>query len=782
MRKEVNYLGHVITDKGVKPDPQKIKCVLKFPIPTNAKEVKSFLGLSGYYRRFIQNYGYLAKPLTTLLKKDVTFIWSDLCQEAFENLKSKLTQAPLLQYPDFNQKFNLICDASNYAIGCILSQGPLGNYPPIAYASRTLNKAEQNYNTTEKELCAIVWGVKQFRPYLLGQKFNVITDHRALTWLFNINDPGSRLTRWRLKLYEYEYDIYYKPGINNTNADALSRIHVTSRAQAEKENSKDSKKTEELSSSKSYTDHPESQLPYTSKTLNEENLIRPSYEVNCRDKDKGLISTAKVQEVNGNLFEVKEDVSLAHCVSKDFKMPKGIALKFRRKFGKIDELQMQQKNVTEIAYLKLENRFIFYFIVKENHWQKPTYENFFKTIVELRKICEEKHLSKVAIPKIGCGLDQMNWTQVKTMINYVFKNSNVNIIAFSKDNLTVEEKQKIISEHHDLPLAGHQGVKRTLNRIQETYRWTGMKQQMSNYIKRCPTCQLSKTSNKNVKVPMVITTTSNTPFEKIFMDIVGSLPRTNGNNSFIITLQDDLTKFSWAIPAENYESNTVAYHFVTQFICLHGIPNSVVTDCGTEFLSKVFTEVCRLLKIKKSSTSPYHPQSNGSLERSHRTLGEYLRNVVSKDQLNWDTYIPFAMFAYNSSVHSATGYQPYELVYGRKVELLTTMSKPADPQYNFNDYQFEIKRKLQETYEVTKNKLIANKNKSKERYDNKSQANMLKIRDKVYMETKATRNKLTSKWSGPFEILEILPNGVNVAIKPNSKRQVIDRNLLKLHY
>jgi len=165
------------------------------------------------------------------LKKDVVFKWSDLCQKAFENLKNALTNEPLLQYPEFNKTFSLTCDAINYAIGCVLSLGPLGKDLPIAYASRTLNKAEQNYSTTEKELCAIMWGVKQFRPYLLGQEFIDITDHRALTWLFNVKDPGSRLTRWRLKLEEYQYLIQYKPGCNNTNADALSRIRVTTRAQ-----------------------------------------------------------------------------------------------------------------------------------------------------------------------------------------------------------------------------------------------------------------------------------------------------------------------------------------------------------------------------------------------------------------------------------------------------------------------------------------------------------------------------------------------------------------------
>ncbi|KAL4104073.1 hypothetical protein QTP88_019386 [Uroleucon formosanum] len=144
---------------------------------------------------------------------------------------------------------------------------------------------------------------------------------------------------------------------------------------------------------------------------------------------------------------------------------------------------------------------------------------------------------------------------------------------------------------------------------------------------------------------MVITTTSSRPFEKIFMDIVGPFPKSHKGNIFILTLQDDLSKFAWSVPMINHEANTVAYHFVTQFVCLHGLPKSLVTDCGAEFLSHVFKEVCQLLKIKQTSTTPYHPQSNGSLERSHRTLGDYLRSFVDNDPQNWDTYVPFAILS-----------------------------------------------------------------------------------------------------------------------------------------
>jgi hypothetical protein len=133
MRKEVSYLRHIITDQGVHPNPQKVKSVLEFSVPSNTKQIKSFLGLSEYYRRFIQNYGSITKLLTTLLKKDIPFIWSDLYQESFEKLKAVLTEEPLLQYPDFNKPFNITYDASNYTIGCVLSQGKIGKDLPFIY-------------------------------------------------------------------------------------------------------------------------------------------------------------------------------------------------------------------------------------------------------------------------------------------------------------------------------------------------------------------------------------------------------------------------------------------------------------------------------------------------------------------------------------------------------------------------------------------------------------------------------------------------------------------------
>lgn len=213
----------MISDEGIRPNPQKLATIREIRVPKNPKYIKSFLGLVGYYRKFIPNCSSLSKPLTILLKKNQKFKWGEKCNASFEELKNFLTREPILQYPDFTRELLLTTDASNEAIGSILSQAPLGKDLPICFYSRTLNKAEYNYSTTKKELLAIVDSVKHFRPYLFGQRFTIITDHKPLTWLMNCKDPSSRLMRWRLKLMEYDYQIRYKPGKVNTNADALSR-------------------------------------------------------------------------------------------------------------------------------------------------------------------------------------------------------------------------------------------------------------------------------------------------------------------------------------------------------------------------------------------------------------------------------------------------------------------------------------------------------------------------------------------------------------------------------
>lgn len=224
LQKEVAFLGHLVTSEGVKPNPQKIEVINNWPIPKNEKELKGFLGVIGYYRKFIQDFAKIAKPLTQQLRKGETIQHTKEFLSAFEKCKQILTSSHVLQYPDFSKDFVLTTDASKYALGAVLSQGPIGSDKPIAFASRTLTKTEENYSTIEKELLAIDWACKYFRPYLYGRKFKLYTDHKPLTYALNLKNPNDRIIKMKLRIAQYQCDPIYKPGKQNVVADGLSRI------------------------------------------------------------------------------------------------------------------------------------------------------------------------------------------------------------------------------------------------------------------------------------------------------------------------------------------------------------------------------------------------------------------------------------------------------------------------------------------------------------------------------------------------------------------------------
>ena len=230
-RKELKYLGHLVTPEGIKPDPGLVDAVQSFPRPQRLKDVQSFLGLTGYYRRFIRDYAKVAEPLLRLVRSHQrskrssnTIEWSDDCQKAFSTLKSILTQAPILRAPNFERPFILELDACDYGLGAILTQEYDEQKFVIAYASRTQTAAERNYYPTEKEALAIYWATKYFRPYLEGATVYIRSDCRALQWLLDTKDLSGRLARWAISLSAFNIvDIKYKPGKSNTNSDALSR-------------------------------------------------------------------------------------------------------------------------------------------------------------------------------------------------------------------------------------------------------------------------------------------------------------------------------------------------------------------------------------------------------------------------------------------------------------------------------------------------------------------------------------------------------------------------------
>jgi len=216
---EVAFLGHVLSGEGVAVDPAKIEAVKEWEQPCNVSEIRSFLGLAGYYRRFIENFSKIARPMTNLLKKENKFIWTPECEKSFQTLKEKLTTTPVLALPDIHKDFVVYCDASRQGLGCVLMQ----EGRVIAYASRQLKEHEQRYPTHDLELAAVVHALKIWRHYLISNKCDIYTDHKSLKYFFTQEDLNMRQRRWLELIKDYDLEIHYHPGKANVVADALSR-------------------------------------------------------------------------------------------------------------------------------------------------------------------------------------------------------------------------------------------------------------------------------------------------------------------------------------------------------------------------------------------------------------------------------------------------------------------------------------------------------------------------------------------------------------------------------
>jgi hypothetical protein len=217
--KEVSFLGHIISEGGISVDPSKVKVVLSWKTTQNISDIRSFLGLVGYYRRFIEEFSKISKPMTELLAKGKTLEWTSRCEASFQELKKRLTTAPVLMIPDVENAFSIYCDASGQGLGCVLMQD--GNV--VAYASRKLRKHEEKYPTHDLELAVIVPALKFWRHYIIGKRCEVYSYHKSLKYIFTQPDLNLRQQRWLELIKDYDLGINYHPGKANVIADTLSR-------------------------------------------------------------------------------------------------------------------------------------------------------------------------------------------------------------------------------------------------------------------------------------------------------------------------------------------------------------------------------------------------------------------------------------------------------------------------------------------------------------------------------------------------------------------------------
>lgn len=691
LKTHVLYLGHTLSADGLGLQQIKVDKIANYPRPTNVKEVQRLLGMTGYYRRFIANYSKKTKSLTQLTRKGIPFQWSEQHENDFQNLRTELSAKNLvLQFPDFSKEFFLNTDASDYAIGSVLSQEDNeGNRKPIAFASRTLNKAEINYATIEKELLSIVWSTKHFRPYLYGRRFTILSDHKPLQWLFNITDPGSRLLRWRLKLEEYDYTIKHVSGTQNSVADALSRIHIL-------------------------------QIPQdieSMKTMDE--------------KEVDIVVKLVTEETQPNL--------------------------------KLNEFKMHRKTLT--------------------YCFKKTIISPFDTLSVKTTINAIKQLIVERKPRLIGILDTTDSgqyseaTRLRTerILQTYFQPYSV---AWIRTKIP-HNKESLIRNAHTHPLAIHPGINRMYKQFLDNgLYWRNMKNDIAAYVNSCSECQQNKHSRQPSKLPLVITDTSTEPFQKISLDFVGPLPLTINGNQHVLTLQDDLTKFIILHATPTTETALVAKHLISIF-CQYGIPEALRTDQGIAFCSNIVKEITSRLGIRKLECTPYHPESNGALERSHGTIKQSVRFQINTQRNDWDEYLDITAYSFNTAVHSATNKTPYELLFGIKPRV--PYLEHSNPERSYEDYATETKARLTELRQKAIDTQIINKERSKKRYDKHNHAKFsFTPGDSVRLVTRNIQGKrgaLSKPYEGPYKVTSV--NYPNVTIELDGKEKTFHGNLLR---
>lgn len=724
---EVTYLGHKITDKGILPDDSKFDVINNYPEPKNADEVKRFVAFCNYYRRFIKNFAEITYPLNQLTKKRAIFNWTDECRISFQNLKKALISPQILQYPDFSKPFVLTCDASGIACGAVLAQQINGVDMPVAYASKTFTKGESHKPTILKELTAIHWAIKHFHCYLYGQeKFLVKTDHRPLIYLFSMKDPTSKLTRMRLDLEEYNFDIIYIKGKDNVCADALSRISIN-----------------ELKNLNSVN----AQINVVTRSMSRKN----------NDNNRNTHENVEVKD----LRQPKVYTSL----EKHLRLP---LLKFRLRNS--NKLLTVEINVFRKKKSRVHTNISF------TRVNKLALEQLFS---KLDKLAGDNGLSDVRLYMTDEIFSQFKIGEFKsTGIN---KLNNLNIILCERPKIIKEkvERDNLIKKFHEDPAyGGHCGQKRLLKKLKTFYRWKGMSKDVAKFTKSCHKCQVNKINRKHLE-KMSLTPTPQKAFDIVCIDTIGPLNKTSLRNSYAVTIQCELTKYVIICPIPNKEAATVSKAIVENLFLVYGPMKEIRTDMGTEYRNEVFSNIAKLLNIEHKVSTAYHSQTIGGCERNHRVLNEFLRNYANENLSDWDILCKYFAFCYNTTPSSYHEFTPFELVFAHKANLTAEIFGKTyiDPIYNIDAYDQEIRFRLQTVLNKVKKHLDQVKLERKKVYDNKSFPLSIQPGDLVLL-AKENRQKLDPWFEGPFKVISI--DEPNCVIEnSDEKRTKVHKNRLK---
>lgn len=664
----VKYLGHEVSTEGVATDVSKVVAVKKWPVPKDKTELRSFLGLCTYYRRFIKNFADIAGCLHKLTEKGRVYKWSSECDTSFQELKERLCSAPILAYPKPGERFIIDTDASNIGIGGVLSQIHNGEEKVIAYFSRKLSKQEVNYCVTRRELLAVVATVKNFHKYLYGQEFLLRTDHAALRWLLHFKNPEGQAARWIERLQGYDFQTEHRKGTVHLNADALSR--------------------------------------------------RPCAEI-CKHCDR---------------LEEREEPVIVRVT------------KISADDASVQTKQRDDQDISEII-----------------QWIEKGQRPQWKDLAEFSTIIKSYWAQWHSLQLVD-GTLYRNWEAADG------KSSRLQLV------LPQSEVPKVLDEIHGGASGGHLGINKTITKIRERFYWVNIRDDVENWCRKCDVCAACKGPRRRTRAEMKLYNVG-APFERIAIDVAGPFPKSRSGNKYVLVAMDYFSKWPEVYAIPNQEATTVAEALISNWISRFGVPLELHSDQGRNFESNVFQEMCQTLGIRKTRTTPLHPQSDGMVERFNRTLEGHLAKVVESDQEEWDRHIPIFLMAYRNAMHETTKRTPAEVMFGRNMRLPVDVlfgQRPHTP-VDVTDFVANLRIRLNEVHQFARRNLKINSDRMKTRYDVTANSKGFQENDTVWLynpqRKKGKSPKFMANWEGPYKIIKRI-NDVVYRIQRSSRAKM----------